>query len=181
MSISKGRMFKRVGFFHFGHDHDDPIGSLRKALEEAAEVSDSLIVLPEAFNIGKKYRENGRDPDFSPRVLDHLQGIARTRGISFVAGLIIDDARGVAPPYSSAYYIDRDIERLLCRKGEDDGARVNYTAFGPDGCDINNPIERKDACIAAMVCMDIDMQERYKDLASKTASSSQPIRVFCVT
>ena len=175
-------MFDRVGFFHFGHGHDDPIGSLRAALSDAGDVSDSLIVLPEAFNIGMQYRHNGGTPDCSPRVLGHLRSIARACRIGFVAGLVIDDAVGVTPPYSSAYYIDRGASRLICHKGErDDRHGVTYTAFGRDGCDIDNPIEHNEACIAAMVCMDIqEHAQRCEALASKTASSSQPIRVFCV-
>lgn len=175
-------MFKHVGFFHFGHGHNDPIGSLSAALDEAADVSDSLIVLPEAFNIRRKYREKRPTPNFGLSVLGDLRDIASARGISFVAGLIIDDTSDVAPPYSSAYYIDRDSKRLMCRKGgEEDRAGVNYTPFGSDDCDIDNPIEHNDACIAAMVCMDIDeYPQRYRDLSCKTASSSQRIRVFCV-
>ena len=48
-------MLGRIGCFHFGKDHDKPIEALSKSLDEAGNVSQSLIVLPEAFNIRKRY------------------------------------------------------------------------------------------------------------------------------
>lgn len=58
-------MLKRVGFFHFGTGHGDPIGSLKAALLATSELNissgpaqadrepETLIVLPEAFKIKK--------------------------------------------------------------------------------------------------------------------------------
>jgi hypothetical protein len=55
-------MLTRIGFFHFvgrksnedAEDWEGPLGSLSRALSEySACLRDSLIVLPEAFNIGR--------------------------------------------------------------------------------------------------------------------------------
>jgi hypothetical protein len=51
--------FGKIGFFHFVHNHAEPIVELRKALEsrhQSERVCDSLIVLPEAFNVRKYYK-----------------------------------------------------------------------------------------------------------------------------
>jgi hypothetical protein len=96
-------MLKRVGFFHFGTGHADPIGALKAELEANAELKisgapaqadddqgdgdaqadtepETLIVLPEAFNIKKLYRTEGK-PDTKPDVLGELQALsAKSRG-----------------------------------------------------------------------------------------------------
>ena len=176
-------MLKRVGFFHFVDGRADPVGSLRAAIEikaRARDVTGSLIVLPEAFNIGMNYYDEGC-PDYDPCVLSLLRDIASLYRVGFVAGLVIEDGAGPTPPHSSVYYVDGDVQRLICHKhGSDNRESAVYTAFDSDDCDITNPIEQKGACIAAMLCMDIEQTERREDLVKKAASSSQPIRAFCI-
>ena len=60
--FSAAIMVTQVGFFHFGNNHTDPLGALHTTLLTAAQQADitqSLIVLPEAFNLGKWYRDAG--------------------------------------------------------------------------------------------------------------------------
>ena len=44
-------MLNRIGLFHFGIKHNNPIGELRSAMYAASDITDSLIVLPEGFNL----------------------------------------------------------------------------------------------------------------------------------
>ena len=71
-------MFASVGYyFHFGLDHSDPFGSLKTALIEKAgkqDVAGALIVLPEAFNIRKKYWDRSSPCVIRPDDLSHTQG-----------------------------------------------------------------------------------------------------------
>lgn len=98
----------RVGFFHFGsEDQSDPIGSLRASLREKSPV-DSLIVVPEAFNICNGYWMPTRRFDFS--IAKILSDVSKEYGLAFVAGLIEEDER-----YSSAFLIDGDLCRRLSR------------------------------------------------------------------
>jgi hypothetical protein len=53
-------MFSKLGFFRFAADYNKPIESLENAIKAHGDVSGSLVVLPEAFNIGKYYRDQGR-------------------------------------------------------------------------------------------------------------------------
>jgi predicted amidohydrolase len=51
-------MIRNVGFFHFGkkETYDPPMEALRQAMDECTQdLTASLIVLPEAFNLGKHY------------------------------------------------------------------------------------------------------------------------------
>lgn len=54
-------MFSKLGFFRFVGNYDKPIESLEAAIKAHGDVGGSLIVLPEAFNIGKYYRDYGDD------------------------------------------------------------------------------------------------------------------------
>jgi hypothetical protein len=47
-------MFSRLVSFHFVQNHADPIDALKTELEKT-DASDSLLVLPEAFNLGHHY------------------------------------------------------------------------------------------------------------------------------
>ncbi len=121
--------FRKRGFFHFVQNHADPLGELRRSLdrEKAKEsIEDSLIVLPEAFNIRKYYKANG-DSDHDPRVLTDIQLIAGEFQVAFVVGVIISEEGGPNPPYSSAWLVDSDGSRLICRKKWRDGTTGEYT------------------------------------------------------
>ena len=54
-------MIEKIGFFHFVDGYEDPIGQLNTAFNEwnvepgSEHPANSLVVLPEAFNLGRKY------------------------------------------------------------------------------------------------------------------------------
>jgi hypothetical protein len=61
---------KKIGFFHFGSvEKNDPIRSFEVELqkEPGPQWRDSLIVLPEAFNVLKGYYSMGREPELDPQ------------------------------------------------------------------------------------------------------------------
>jgi hypothetical protein len=94
----------QIGFFHFGSNHAEPLGELESALRAAGQKQDiarSLLVLPEAFNIQKSYRNPGECAT-DPAIITGLRGLAGTYGVTLIAGLIlIDEATG--QPVSVAY------------------------------------------------------------------------------
>jgi hypothetical protein len=96
--------FNKVGGFHFGSNHVEPISELDAALDSENKrdsICNSLIVLPEAFNVRKNYKAKG-DSNYDPGILAELQTVSRTFHVTFVAGLIIKEYGGPDPPYSSA-------------------------------------------------------------------------------
>ena len=68
-------MFSNVGFFRFVAGYETPVPSLETALEKHGRVGGSLIVLPEGFNIGKYYRNEGRC-NYDRKALEALQSLA---------------------------------------------------------------------------------------------------------
>ncbi len=56
-------MLTGVGFFHLAVDHAHPIDALTAQLK-GQDPGESLIVLPEAFNLGRPYSKAG-EPAFS--------------------------------------------------------------------------------------------------------------------
>lgn len=100
-------MLQKVGFFHFGTGHDNPKVALEGALQVALESDElpggasrptaTLIVLPEAFNIGVPYRGEGKR-DFNRSIVGELQDIAGRFHVAFVAGLIVRERCGPKPP-----------------------------------------------------------------------------------
>src|ERR1700722_18569415 len=93
-----------VGYFHFQEDFESPIPALDQAIEDFKKrggvLPGALIVLPEAFNIRKPYFDM-KAPDVNPAIRDTLATRSRIHGCAFVAGLIVDDAPGISPCYSS--------------------------------------------------------------------------------
>lgn len=107
-------MIVKVGFFHFGHYHDSPIPELEEALlQKRQEVRDSLIVLPEGFNIGKPYKSRGKC-DTDAGVISSLHTLARVFQVAFVAGLIVDEGDAAIPPYNSGYVINSYYREPIC-------------------------------------------------------------------
>jgi len=67
---------KRLCFFHFVEDFERPIEALRNELDGQRDaVDNSLIVLPEAFNIGDYWRPR-QESDYDPRILNSLSDLA---------------------------------------------------------------------------------------------------------
>jgi predicted amidohydrolase len=161
----------KIGFFHFGCGHDGPIPMLEAAINDSISrggmVADSLIVLPEAFNIRKPYFDP-KLPDISPNIFAELARISKARECAFVTGTIVDDTPGVNPPYSSGCLIDGSLSKplLLCRKlGRDNSEAsrpsnqwsANYTRWtGPEWC---RPMLHRGIAVAAMICMDAHYEQ----------------------
>jgi predicted amidohydrolase len=144
--------FSRIGYLHFGRNHEQPIESLRIELEENRNnVCNALVVLPEGFNIRKFYWDKAKS-DAGSEVLDDLKRLSREYGAAFVVGLTIRFPN--QPLYSSAYLIDEERPpEVICHKEHDDGS-LNYRPCPHEECDTRNPIECRCCWIGAMICMD---------------------------
>jgi hypothetical protein len=168
-------MIQKIGFFHFVTS-TDPVETLEAEIQKKDEgyVTDALVVLPEAFNIGVPYwgEKIERDPPKTePIVLFKLQKLCERFTMSLVAGLIIKTPNGPDPPYSSAYLIDSEGFGLLCHKMGDDRTAVrqsggetcrpNYTRC-PDGCDAHNVTIYRNLAIAALICMDAFVDYKFQ-------------------
>ena len=124
-----------AGFLHFAKGYDAPLATLDAGLERCSAangenntISDALIVLPEAFNIGKAYYDNN-PPSTDPAFLSELSQRSIFNGCSLVAGLIVDDCPGISPPYSSAYLVDGAEITLLSRKVSKDIPRLRLSVM----------------------------------------------------
>jgi hypothetical protein len=174
-------MLRSVGFFHFcGEDRSDPAGSLRTSLIEAArgeDISGSLVVTPEAFNLRNGYWSDDRQLD--PSIRTALAELCAEFKTALVTGLIEEsDAHG--PGCSSAYLIDGRACHLLARKTGDDGSG-NYRCCIED-CD--KPVLYGGVSVAAMLCMDAaDFTERNQRQAAvleRIALHGTEERILCV-
>lgn len=183
-------MLKNIGVFHFcSEDRTQPLESLRISIQEAggkAALKDSLVVLPEAFNILTKYESSSGTSDTDPIVISRLKDLAEEFELAFVAGLIVKEptAPGLAP--SSAYIIHSSCCALLSRKmGRDDMADVAYAPV-TDGHDC--PVILGQACIAALICMDAtalpslqtNNRARHAALRDRMAKLGSTCPIFCV-
>ena len=174
-------MLRKLGFFHFcGEDRSDPVGALRASFVEAAteeDISGSLVVTPEAFNIRGGYWNPDRRLD--PSIRTALSGLSTEFKVALVARLIEDgDAHG--PGYSSAYLINgRDCD-LLTRKMADDGSH-NYRLC-TDDCD--KPTLYNGASVAALLCMDAadfsKSNRRQAAVLERMAFSESAHKILCV-
>jgi predicted amidohydrolase len=169
-------VFSNVGFFRFVAGYDTPVPSLKTALEKHGRVGGSLIVLPEGFNIGKYYRNEGKC-NHDRSVLNELRMVAATHNVTLVSGLIIKEPHCPTPPFSSVYIIDGVGCTLLCRKHGEDGYQ-NYTPFkaAPDA---SNPVHYGGASIAAIVCMDCDSPQVFRPIESELAKAQHP-KIVCI-
>jgi predicted amidohydrolase len=146
----------RVGYFHFAVRHADPIAELRASLSAArnrAPIVDSLIVLPEGFNIRTFYAETEKASCNNPDVLSRLLVLSKDYLVCFVAGLIVREEGGPQPPFSSAYFVGQAQWRLISRKRREDNFLNRYTPCVAD-FDVAQPIEHSRARIAALICID---------------------------
>ena len=167
----------RVGFFHFVVGHAEPVPALWQALEQAGSPSadwDSLLVLPEAFNIGKPYKENGacnRDRG----VLCELMEISQIFRVVILAGLIIDIEVIPNPPHSSAYLIDSTGAMLISRKRVSDGNEHNTPYTSCSECDPCNPYAWGTDFLIALICVDSGDDLRRQDLLRKAGAATRCI------
>jgi predicted amidohydrolase len=169
-------MFSKLGFFRFIADYNKPIESLEAAIKAHGDVCGSLIVLPEAFNLGKYYRDVG-DCDHHPEILDELQAIAASFHVTLVAGLILEGPDGPTPPFSSVYLIGRSDSTLMCRKNGDDGYSM-YTPFKGDPIP-QNPVQCGGSSTAAIICMDCDNPAVSRRIKAELAKVDGP-KIVCI-
>jgi hypothetical protein len=145
-------VLRYAGFFHFVKSHCDPLGELTAALDCYHDVAASLIVLPEAFNLGREY-----DPNYTPKakplldehfVLEKLGDMAKTRTVVFVVSVIEINTR-----LNSAYFVDADKPRLMCFKMMDDQSQEYEPCT--INCQWENPVRyHEEMCIGALICAD---------------------------
>jgi hypothetical protein len=172
-------LLRRIGFFHFVDGHADPIAALQAQLA-ITDCSHSLLVLPEAFNLGLQYSESGPCAFTRDAIIRNLQGIAAQSDITFVVGLLDTPAPGGLLPYSSAYAIDGTECRAICRKELPDGQAGRHYRTCTVNYDIENPVHFKNACIMAMICMDIQNSPRCTALTRVTEKAQESLRLICI-
>jgi hypothetical protein len=164
---------KAVGSLHFGApDKSSPFCSLVKELDKMQGLEDSLLVLPEGFNVPDGYY-GGTGP--TPSIKNKLLSLSEERKIAFVAGLIEERPNPNSPlGYNSACLIDAACEdkfRLLSQKRTGCFGRID--ADNPRF--ISKPIEHRGFGIAALVCQDFISC----DLAARTTLIEHPEWMHC--
>lgn len=170
---------KKLGIFHFVENYAAPVEELQNALRRASDkedVSQSLIVLPEGFNLGRCYRDSGPG-NYDSTIMGELAMVAAEFQVSFVAGLVICEPGCPEPPYNSAVLIDEQIAVTLCRKSENDRTG-NYTA-DPTTPDINNPYLYRKTLVSALMCMDANDEVRIKTVAQRMQNSALS-KIVCI-
>lgn len=172
----------KVGFYN-PQGPGSPLEALAAALKDKhGQLSGSLLVLPEAFNIGASYSRQG-EIQKDPRILSELQGLCTDFDICMVAGLIISGPtdRG-RYPYSSAHLIDACGAGLLCHKMLSDSQGPYKTC--PDGCDGHNAIAYQNTALCSLICMDsyeAYVGERHQRLEKKIGEvTNMQHRIMCV-
>lgn len=182
MANESATILRKIGFFHFGEgEQSDPPASLRAALSETSQqedLTDSLIVVPEAFNIRNGYWSPIRYRDLLTK--ESLTKISDDFGVALVVGLIEEDKFG-KPGFSSAYLIDRGVCRHLSRKEGNDGSGTYKPCQG--GWD--RPVLHRGVCIGALICMDAGdfnspPKKRHEALLEQLGACTVPNAVLCV-
>lgn len=172
----------KVGFYN-PQQPNSPLESLTDQLEgRLGQLSGSLLVLPEAFNIGTRYSCQG-EIQKDRRILSDLKGLCARFDICIVAGLIISrpDDQG-RYPYNSAHLIDGGGSKLLCCKMLSDSQGPYRNCH--DGCDPHNAIAYRNIALCSLICMDsykTHVSERHKRLETKMqAVTNIRYRILCV-
>jgi predicted amidohydrolase len=170
-------MFSRIGFFHFAEGYDKPIPALKAEIAKH-DVGNSLIVLPEAFNLGRPYNQPG-EPRFNrDKMLADLGELSRLNNLAFVVGLLEPRPPNGDKPLSSSYFVDQNKPRLMCHKAADD-TKGHYTmcSVAPDH---ENPIVLDDTTIVSVVCMDVDPAARCGKLAQCAKAHNKALNLICI-
>ena len=162
-----------VAFFHLSaNTKGDPVGLLEAELDQsglAGLLGETLLVLPEAFNIlGEYYGRVPTPPNCA--IEQRLAEISAKRGLCFVAGLINCDGA----PFSEAVLIDGDKRKILNRKRLSDGSPC-YQPF-PDFCD--QTILHRGLRIGALICMDAAAGDKAAAIAEQTKRHDAIVQEF---
>jgi hypothetical protein len=168
---------KRVGFFHFGgNDKSDPVGSLQTEIGKfsGVQLTDSLIVLPEAFNVrGGFYNA---EPNLDPHAYFRLLNLAISRRMTFVAGLI-DGVRGA----NSAYLIGGTCSPILLSRKRSPGWDRLYT---PSMRDETTAVVHGGLGITALICDDASYigqsAEGRNEIIARVKKSGARRNLLCV-
>lgn len=171
---------EKIGYFRFVENFKKPIQALVEAVDKEQEqhsyVNNSLIVLPEAFNIGGPYPCKQMDSELpAHEILEELRETAARLGIAFVAGIL--DGRK-----NSAFRIDANGPQLVCHKlGEDLTGAYDPCLQNPDW---RNPITCANARVAALICMDAtedktDIKQRRSNLLTNL-KEGEGHKIICV-
>ncbi len=190
-------MVEHIGFFHFVQNYGDPLDELMNEFQiwnnrqRNERIGSSLIVLPEAFNLGRKFsttadRTIKEKPKFGAEViLQSLHQIAANDALLFVVGLIDEQRR------NCAYFVDgKTLPQLMCCKIGDDSSGEYDSCFECPPSRAKNPLEYAETCIGSLICMDaIDqgnprggvkeqyhaLRERRVEVLSRLTWSKRPI------
>ncbi|MDQ2841571.1 MAG: hypothetical protein M3Y72_11150 [Acidobacteriota bacterium] len=146
LSASGTPILDRVGFFHFGGNKDNPSHSLKDSLQvkDKEHLRESLIVIPEAFNVRGDYYGTPCCRDAS--ICKQLRDISAELGVCFVAGLIDEQTNR-----SGAYLIDGGNYQELSQKR---GSDISSCYVPAPASSHDNLVPHRGLGIAALVCMD---------------------------
>lgn len=164
---------QRVGCFAWDMELvTDPISVLKEELDRHAEVKNSLIVLPEAFDICTGYH-GVKEWDRTNAVALRLAAIAVERQIAFVAGLVFDDDPSSPRhlPWNRAFLIHgKCIEVLAGKRFCDKPGR--FESWGDDSR-LRQFAGRK---LGALVCIDASDWPELRRERQILASRDRTIR-----
>jgi predicted amidohydrolase len=183
-AVSQMEQITKIGFYS-PERPEDPLERFISVLERKTDddLKGSLIVLPEAFNIGVGYSRNETEVDTSPTILGQLQNVCTDFDVCLVAGLILTFANNPTygkEPYNSAYLVDTSGFGLLCHKQRSDNQGPYSNCL--TGCDGHNAVQYRNVAVASLICMDAYKQwegERDKTLM-KRLSLMHSTRLLCI-
>ena len=182
--------FRKVGFFQFVRNYEHPVAELRSCLIATGgteKLKQSVIVLPEAFNIGRDYDDQDHACDYGRSILSVLMDLSSTFQVTFIAGLVIEncviDRLRRKRPYSSTYLIDPRRHLLMCQKLNDDRSN-NYTACNEHDV-IDRPVVLAGTCLVALICRDCNPEKphdirRHQELKDSIVRGKKTHNIVCI-
>jgi len=168
-----------------------PLDAIEQAIA-GEELTDALIVLPEALDLGDAYDRNKATQVF--RISD-LENVARRCKAAFVAGLSEKSLIPCRRPYNSAFLIDAGNTKPVClsRKVNPDNKFALWYSAASDGD--TQCINYRGLNLAALICKDAEdynvtkeglcaaLQQRIasclKNSGRNTAVLAVPARMKC--